>query len=178
MWKVVYWGVFAVLERVAMGDNAVSNHYISATKNGVVADRLCQYVVVYFDVRLFAFHDDVGRAVVVECHYVGTLRHGVDVYGVLLGYLLRLKTTLRTHILHHMAAYPLLGSKHKPSASNLVEYLGTTSCSASRAKVYGWIVELRIVHGCICLNQDKGSVNFGKEQKKMVFLLVEYVLLN
>ena len=75
MWKVVNGGVFTILIRVAVGDDAVCNHYILATENGVVAHRLRQYIVVYFYVRLFALYDDIGGAIVVEGHDIGTLRH-------------------------------------------------------------------------------------------------------
>lgn len=162
--KVVYWLVVAIFERVAICCYTIGYHHVAATENGVVAYGLRKYLAINFYVWLLALHKYVWIAATVKGDDICALCHVVDAHGVLLGYLLGLKSALRAQVLHYMTSHPLLRREYEPTTTHLVEYFGAATCSATCTEVYRWVVELRIIHGVLLCRTQRYD-NFVNAQK-------------
>lgn len=120
-----------------MGGEAIGGDEVATAEGGVIACSLAQGLLVDGDIRLLALDDNKRLSIRAYSDDIGTLRHAVNIHGVLLDNLLGKEATLATQILHNVSAYPLLGGEHKPASAPAVEDLGAAISASACPEPYG-----------------------------------------
>lgn len=173
----IYWCVSLAVVLIAEGLEAIGDGYIATAEDGVVAHHLSQCLLTEPYAWLLTLDDKQRLSICRQHHDVGTLRHTIYIYRILLDYLFGLVAALRGKVGHHVAAHPLLGGEHKPSLAHAIEDLGATSLATPCTKANRWIVEFRVVH--ITLTNASGgedkivfvSLRKGKKKKSKTNVL-------
>lgn len=135
--KTLYRIILSTIEAITEGVEAICNNDISTPQDGVIPHNLRQRLLPNLYRGLLALHHHEGLCLAAYGHNIGTLRHTVNCYGVLLDNLLWRKSATRNHKLHDVAAHPLFGCQQQPPAAHRIEDFGAAEGVAACSKAHG-----------------------------------------
>ena len=154
----LYWSIVLAIVLIAVGLKTICHNDISAPKYRVVAHHLVKHLAVNLHIRLLALDNKMGLGISSYNHDVGTLRHTVERYWMLLDDELWGITTLCAQILNNVTSHPLFGREHQPATTHHIEHLGAVVGATTCLETYGRKVEFWKVR-----HIKKNSIFVGKD---------------